>query len=434
LESLPPQEQFVRSFVTWILNAAQVGAVGAGAESQAFADVLALSQRAGNVMLSFIVECNRAELWMRQGRLERAAATYQQALDRVTDARGQRLPIAGQALFGLGELARERGDLQAAARYLTQGIRLIEGWSEVGPLEGYICLARVRWAQGDRAGAWEAIETARRLAEDYDLTELDDLSVAIFQAWLWVAEGDWQNAERWARSRDLYSYIDAPLQEKVGDPYEHRMHKYELLVLARLLIAEGRPAEALQALEPLAPLAEWRERQGLLIECLALQALAWRAQGDPERALDVLARALAAAEPEGYLRVFVDEGEPMRALIADFRSRIAGRADAARLRAYADRLLAAYASPSAPLPPSPQAAPAQAANGRHPGALIEPLSQREREVLRYLRTPFSQPEIADRLYISVNTVRSHVKHIYDKLDVHSRTAAVERAEELGLLS
>lgn len=439
LEELPEEERFVRTFVAWILSATQLGAGGATADSQALDDVLALSQQAGNVMLSFVIECNRAELWMRQGWLERAAATYQRALDRVTDPRGHRLPIAGQALFGLGELSRERGDLEAATRSLAEGMRLIEQWTEIGPLEGYICLARVRWAQGDRAGTWEAIEKARKLAADYDLTELDDLSVAMFQAWFWVAEGDEENAERWARSRDLYRYIDTPLQEKVGDSYEHRMLKYELTVLARLLIAQGRPAQAVRVLAPVAPIAKRRRRTGLLIECLALQALAWRAQGDLDRALCTLDRALTTGEPEGYLRIFVDEGEPMRSLIAAFRSRIGGRdgsirepAQAARMRAYVDRLLAAYAPSSVQPPVSPPAPPQ--APARAQAALIEPLSEREQQVLGLLRTSLSQPEIADRLYVSVNTVRSHVKHIYGKLDVHSRTEAVERAEELGLFS
>ena len=402
-------------------------------------------------MLAFLVECSRAELLMRQGQLERATAMYQRALERVTDASGLRLPIAGQALIGLAELSREKGDLESATHYLTEGIALFEQWTEVGPLEGYVGLARVRWAQGDPEGAWQAIEKARKLAADFDLTDLDDLSVALIQAWLWAAQGDWESVQRWAQARDLYTYIDTPLQEKAGDSYQHRVKKYELLVLARLLIAQRRPAEALQVLVPLAPIAEWRERLGLLIECYALQALAWQAQGKADRAHSALERALLAGEPEGYVRVLVDEGEPMLRLLSEFRARLAERADsldrdrgprasAARLSAYVDRLLAAYAPAYVP-PPLPTTSPARSAptetvrrqSARRWPALPEPLSERVLHVLRFLATPLTQPEIVNKLYVSVITIRTHVKNIYPILDVHSRTAAFERAEELRLL-
>jgi LuxR family maltose regulon positive regulatory protein len=163
----------------------------------------------------------------------------------------------------------------------------------------------------------------------------------------------------------------------------------------------------------------------MLIEVYALQALAWQALGEPARALDALERALVTGEPEGYVRPLLDEGEPMQALLAAFRTRIAGRSGAASLRAYVERLLGAEESKPA--------LPAGVSSDARPSALVEPLSERELEVLRLLNTPLSQPEIADRLYVSINTVRSHVKHIYEKLDVHARSAAVGRAEEIGLL-
>jgi LuxR family maltose regulon positive regulatory protein len=440
LEQLPAEDRFARTLATWILISIQ--AAGDAGDSQVLDDVLATSQRAGNVMLAFWIVCNRAELHMRQGRLHQAAAGYRQALEMAIDGRGRRLPIAGAALTGLGELWREWNDLERAAQVLLEGIRLSEQWTEIGPLEAYICLARVRWAQEDREGAWDAIDRARELAVRFDLTELDDLTVALIRARLHAAQGDLGAVQRWAEARDLFRYIDTPLREEAGDRYDHRMVKYELLVLARLLIAQGQPTEALQVLEPLVPIAERRERPGILIESYALQALAWRAQGDLDRALSALERALSLSEPEGYTRILLDEGEPMRSLLAAltsraaFRSRAAERAragdrdSAGRLYAYADKLLAAYPHARIALPGSPRSGLYVA---RGETAMVEPLTEREQEVLALLRTPLSLPEIAGKLYISANTVRSHVKHIYAKLDVHSRADAVDRAQELGLL-
>jgi LuxR family maltose regulon positive regulatory protein len=432
LEQMPEDEQFMRTLATWILSATQLA--GESVSGQVLDDVLTLSQQSGNVMLSFWVECNRAELLMRQGQLYQAAATYRRALEMVTDAQGGRLPIAGAALIGLGELSREWGDLDEATQYLLEGIRLNEQWAEIGPLEAYISLARTRWAQGEIEGAWEAIGKAQELAARYDLTDLDELTVAMFRAWLNVAQGDFSSVQRWAGARDLFQYIDSPLREEADDPYDRRMHKYELLVLARLLIAQGRSDQALVLLESLVPIAEWRGRRGVLIESCALQALAWRAQGDLDRALSVLERALFLAEPEGYVRIFMDEGEPMRSLIAEFRSRAVhrvGEERAVRLQAYADKLLAAR-TPAHISPPG-SVAPDLRATARC-AAMIEPLTERELEVLRLLRTPLSLPEIADRLVISANTVRSHAKHLYAKLGVHSRAEALARAQELELLS
>ncbi len=419
LEQLPEEDQFVRTFATWLLRTLQLVGGEGMVDSQPLDDVLRMSQRAGNVMLSVMVVCNRAELLMRQGQLHKAAATYRKALELTTGAQGQRMPIAGQALIGLGELSRQWGDLDAAVRYLLEGIELTEQWSEVGPLEAYICLARIRQAQGDVDGAWQALEKAQELAVKFDLTDLDDLTVAMFQAWMRVAQGDLGPARRWAEERDLYQYVDSPLREKARDPYDHRLRKYELLVLARLLIAQGQPAEALKMLESLVPLAEWRGRPGMLIEIYALQALACQAQGDVEQAMAALERALSLAEPEGHVRIFADEGEPMARLLQEAARR--GIAPG-----FVNKSLAAFGvskdrGTEEPLP-SPQAQ-----------SLPEPLSARELEVLRLLNTHLSSTEIAEELFISVNTARFHIKNIYGKLGVHGRSEAVQRARELGLL-
>jgi LuxR family maltose regulon positive regulatory protein len=414
LEQLPEEDRFVRPLALWLLRAIELAGGKGKADTQALDDVLRMSQSAGNVMLSVMIACNRAEILMRQGQPHEAAATYQQAVELATSVQGRRIPIAGQALVGLGELSREWGELDAAERYLVEGIELAEQWTEVGPLEAYIALARVRWARGDMESAWDALRKAQELAEKYDLTDLDDLSVAMFQAWMQVSQGDLEPARRWAEERDLFKYVDTPLREEAGDSYDHRMRKYELLVLARLLTAQGRPDEALTLLESLVPVAEWRGRPGMLIEIHMLQALAWQARGDTDQAMAALERAISLAEPEGYVRTFVDEGEPMTELLHEAAER--GIAPG-----YVNKLLATLDVSK------------YEGLGKPPQPLLEPLSERELEVLRLLDTHLSSTEIAEELCISANTARFHIKNIYGKLGVHRRSDAVQRARELGLL-
>ena len=422
LDQLPEEERFARTYATWILCTCQLVSSGGSIDSHSFDEVLRMSQRAGNLMLSVMVICNRAELLMRQGQLREAAATYQRALALATDARGRRLPIAGQALIGLGELSREWGDLDVAARYLTEGIELTVKWTEVGPFDAYIALTRVSRAQGDLDGAREAIQRAQELAVQFDLTELDDLTVAMFQAWLWVAEGELEAVERWAKGRELLQYLDSPLQEEAGDSYDTRLHKYELLVVARLLIAQDRSNAALVLLHSLVPIAEWRQRPGMLIEIYVLQALALHAQGSLDRAMAALEHAISVAEPEGYVRVFADEGAPMARLLREAAKRGISME-------YVGRLQAALGA-AAPVLTEEQDVASARAEGR---ALTEPLSARELEVLRLLDTYLSSTEIAEALYVSVNTVRFHIKNMYGKLGVHRRSDGVEQARELRLL-
>jgi LuxR family maltose regulon positive regulatory protein len=419
LKQLPEEDRFVRPLALWLLRAIELAGGEGKADMQALDDVLRMSQSAGNVMLSVMIACNRAEILMRQGRPHEAAATYQKAVELATDVQGRRMPIAGQALIGLGELSREWGDLDAAERYLVEGIELTEQWTEVGPLEAYIAMARVRWAQGDMENAWDALQKAQELAVKYDVTDLDDLSVAMFRAWMWISQGDLEPARRWAEERGLFEYIDTPLQEKISDSYDLRMRKYELLVLARLLIAQEQPGEALKLLESLIPAAEWRGRPAMLVEIHALQALAYQAQGNLDRAMDALEYALSLAEPKEYVGIFAGEGEPMWVLLREAAKR-------GIMPGYVNKLLAA-------LGVSEYGSVGESRPHPHTQPLPEPLSERELEVLRLLNTHLSSTEIAEQLCISANTVRFHVKNIYGKLGVHSRSDAVQRARELGLL-
>ena len=429
LEQLPEGDLFSRSFAAWILGATELSSGDLEIDVQSLNELISTSQETGNLMVTVAALCQVAEESMRQGQLHKAKEHYQRALAAATyrsdrpDRQGQPMPIAAEAFKGLGELAREWNDLDTATHYLEKGIRLGAQWSVVSPLEGYISLARVQYARGDADGAQEAVRKAQEIAIEFDATELDDIVVAMVQARLWIAQGNLDAARRWAEEQGLLERGEglrpspelATLEE--GDvTVFRRLLKYECLVLARLLIALDCPQQALSVLEPLLPIADRRKRMGLKIEIYVLKALALQAQGEVDRAMTALGRALSLAEPESYVRIFVDEGEPMAQLLYEAAAR------GIKLE-YAGGLLAAYpASDTSPASEEP------------PREVIEPLSERELEVLQLIAEGLSNREIAQRLVLSLNTVKGHTRKIYEKLGIHSRTQATAKARILGILS
>ncbi|MBL7065917.1 MAG: tetratricopeptide repeat protein [Anaerolineae bacterium] len=416
LEQLPEDDVFLRGFATLLLGISHMVDGDMVAARQSLEEIARRSQEAGNVMLAVMVMCSLAELHKRQGQLDKAAAMYQQALELAVDGQGRRLPIAGEALMGLGELEREWNDLEAAVRYLTAGIEFTGKWGEIGAIDGYISLAHVRQAQGDADSAQELLRKAWQLALQFDATEMDDDLVAAHQARLWVAQGNLEAARRWAEERELT--VDASLaelEERVSSVSfrSHRRRTAEYLTLVRVLIAQKRCDEALALLEPLLAIAERWGLNERVIKVQILKALACHAQGDIAQALAALERALSLAEPAGYVRVFVDEGEPMARLL--YRAAARGIAPE-----YAGRLLAAFPA----LEPAAQEPQAD---------MVEPLSERELEVLRLIAEGLSNQEIARRLFLSLSTVKWHTSNIYGKLGVKNRTQSVAKARSLDIL-
>ena len=334
---------------------------------------------------------------------------------------GQRLPIASEALIGLGELWREWNDLEsAAATAWKRGIMLASSGAHLAAFDAYFPLARVRVAQGDSAGAREAIETARQIALKSEATEVDDLVSDLQQARFALTQGEVARALRWAEGRGLLANVpscQALTRTSLENNIDRSLRKYERLVLARLLLSQGRAPEAIVLLDSLlAHCAGQLGRVDLIIQIQILRALACQSEGLDARGLDALAEALSLAEPGGFVRIFVDEGPPLARLLRQAASR-------GMSPAYVASLLAAFDG----LEPVGAAAGAQ---GIPSQPLIEALSEREMEVLRLLATGLSNPEIAQELYVAVSTVRSHCKSIYGKLDVHRRWDAVQRAGNL----
>jgi LuxR family maltose regulon positive regulatory protein len=268
---------------------------------------------------------------------------------------------------------------------------------------------------GDLGGAADAIEKAKRVAQG--LSPWFDAIVLANEAHLNLAGGDIAAASRWAQANE--AMLNGELVLSYCSIY---------LVLARTLAALGKLDDALHFLARLLTMVEAAGARLYIVQILVLQAVVWRVQGKLDKALRALGRALELAEPEGLVRAFVDSGEPVRLLIAKYGLRITDR----NLKSYTEKLLAAFGN----APASGQAhteIPHPLKREIPKSEIIEPLSERELEVLRLLVSDLSSTEIADVLFISANTVRSHIKNIYGKLNVHQRDAALERAKELGLL-
>jgi LuxR family maltose regulon positive regulatory protein len=381
-----------------------------GTAARTFAEAAALAREQDNHYIVLMATGHLAQLQVVQGRLRDAERMCQDTLEWGNKLVGSSAPTVGIAHVALGNLRCERNDLQVALTHLQKGIALLKPWRyRDGLLPGYIGLARTKRAQGDWDGAFAAID---ELAESCSGSEALFIlpTVAAFRASLWIARGSVTAAAEWVASSGL-SADDEPFY----------FQEYLYLVLARVLLAQGNLTKATQLLARLRTAAETGKRTGRLIEVLVLQALTLRAQGKQAEALTALRRALTLAAPEEYVRLFMDEGQAM----VDLLNGVVDQLSPADQR-YVHRLLAAYpdspVSPSRPRPPTVQQS-----------TLIEPLSERELELLRLIATGMTNRAIADKLMVSVNTVKTHARNIYGKLGVRNRTEATSRARDLELI-
>jgi LuxR family maltose regulon positive regulatory protein len=413
LERLPEGDRMARGWAAHHLGFMLRMSGNLSAAAQVFDEAISISQAAGDSHVAMLALCELGVLWFLQGRLHRAAATYRRAqglADKYARRGGRRLPATGHAFTRISSVLREWNDLEAALRHAREGLALCKRWGQAdGILESYIHLASTLQATGDADGALNAIQVAKQVASE--VSPWFVVYTEAYEARLWLAQGDVAAASHWAQESGL------SIDDELSFQYE-RLYR----TLARVLIAQGRFDEALGLLAQLLEVVEAAEAMGSGIEILVLQAVALQAQGEVDQALTALERALSLAEPEGYVRAFIDEGAPMGKLLQQ------AIADGIAVD-YAGKLLISLEAETRgelqieqPYPAPLVAQP-----------LVDPLSEREREVLRLLTTHLSGPEIAQELIISVSTLRSHTKSIYSKLNVHSRSDAVERARELNLI-
>src|SRR5262245_10141946 len=352
-----------------------------------------------------------------RGRLDAALGTFQLALEIATEPGQPSLPAAGIAYAGMAEVEYQRDELEAALRHVTEGIARLRPVNHTAPMAaGLARLSWIRQATGDAAGALAAIGEAERVAPSPAVTGLVN-PVPAQRARLLLAQGNVAAAILWTQEHGL-SPADEP-----GYP-----HELEYLVLARVLLAEDRPGEALALLGRLLAQAVAQDRMGSVLEIQALRALALAAGGDEPAAINTLAKALILASPERYVRVFADEGPPMRALLG--RVVAARRAGQASLRRIPLRQLARVTEAFDGRADGSGSGPD--ATTRVPG-LVDPLTARELQVLAMLAAGMPNQDIAKELFVTVFTFKKHVSHILGKLGAANRTEAVARARELGVI-
>jgi LuxR family maltose regulon positive regulatory protein len=419
IRQLPAERAFFRSLAADSLGMAYTLVGNIDAAARAFQQVVDISSQSDNLMMTLMALTNLAGLHYVQGRLRLAISASRQVLDLADRRIGGQTPLTGKPLFILGEMLREQGDLDAALRYLQEAARLMEDFSEIGQPLARLSIARIHLYKKEWEAAQACIDQARRQAEATQSTQLDDRVAAMLQARFWLSRGELELAREWARGLGLLEQTPAKLIAAAGQNAAfNEIFLGEYLTLVRLYLALDQPEQVLEMVallqEKLADYGQSRRN----LELLVLKALALHQKGEKEEALESLGQALQLAEPEGYQRTFVDEGEPMARLLYQAVSRGISPA-------YAGNLLKAITG---------EIQISAKTNRTPPGDLIEPLSGRELEVLRLIAEGLTNQEIARRLYISLSTVKGHTTNIFAKLGVATRTQAVARARGLGILA
>jgi LuxR family maltose regulon positive regulatory protein len=441
-----PEGDYMRGWTAVALGGAYWGQGDVAASQQAFQTAKTVALQHNYRLLAVPPACYVGMQLVKQGKLDEALCVYREGMEYATVAGDQQLPIAGFPKVKLGDVLRERNDLTGAEQWLRSGVEqcLQLGHPDV-LVDAYAALTRLQLAQNDWPGAHATFQRADELAHKSPVDPfvrcwLDDCRVR-----LWLAKGRLDDLGRWAEASEL---------RVAGElSYHYDLHH---LNLARLLLARarfaatsaGRHAYLSQVSGLLARLLVAAEKAGWVhetIKTLVLQTLVMAESNDKDMALQTLGRALTLAEPGGFIRIFVDEGEPMRLLILDFRHSTALAPVASVHRAadevqalspekpwrnqepmlidYVNRILSAFPQPAAP----------QSKIQDLKSEIVEPLSQRELEILRLIAQGLSNRQISERLFLALSTVKGHTRILFDKLQVQRRTEAVARARELGLL-
>jgi LuxR family transcriptional regulator, maltose regulon positive regulatory protein len=394
----------IRSVATLILGDASWINGDLDDAAHAYTEAIRIGREAGNLPMVIIANSNLADVLMEQGQLYRAADIYNQSLQMAVRPDGQRSPMAGSIYAGLGRLSYEYNRLDDVAQNIHRCIDLCRQWGDLN-LQAVVCamLARLEQVRGNLEEAQKAMRSAEQLADKHSLSPRQFILLNSDLARLWLGQGNLERLSLFIQKSGLTIDDDISSQREP-----------EYVILLRALLAQGDYDASLALSKRLLQKAEASKRMGRALEVLVLQALIFQGSKDLDQALAVLKRALVLAKPERYIRIFIDEGEPMVRLLHLARSRQIEMQ-------YATDLLNAIQKASGTKQPPPQ-------------LLSEPLTTREVEVLKLIEAGSSNQEIAEKLVISIATVKRHISNIYTKLDVKTRTQAIGIGKELKLFA
>jgi LuxR family maltose regulon positive regulatory protein len=420
LQHIPEDDLFRRAQATMMLEFTHWASGDLETARTAVGDWMNSMEKSGNFAFVVASAFAVADILIEQGRLREAEKTYQQSLKLAAEHGKEAQQITAHHYLGLAMLYHEWGEDIAAAQHLLKARELGEQTTLVDwPYRWRIAQARLKVTEGNLEAALVLLDEARRVYVKNPVP--DTRPIEALKAKVYLKQGRLALAKDWAHARGLSA-----------DDEISYLGEFEHLTLARVLMAEVQSRQdrrsILQAtglLERLLKAAEAQRRFGSVIEILVAQALAHQVQGNLPLALASLERALFLAQPEGYVRIFVDEGDAMRLLILDFRSRIEKQSSGHDhpLLGYVEKLISAFARP----------VEKQSTISNVKSEMIEPLSPRELEILQLIAQGLSNPEIGKRLFLALDTIKGHNRRRFDQLHVQRRTEAVARARELGLL-
>jgi LuxR family maltose regulon positive regulatory protein len=413
LEILPHQELEWRSGAYLAMGGAYASMGQMESAREARSKALALGQASGDTYYLTIVYLNLAETLRQQGRLREVIDICERRLKIAEENGFSESELAGWLLGIWGEVLVELNDLDGAINHAEKGVKLAtRGLDVLYEVMSKLYLVRVLFSSGKLSDAEEVIQSMENPARQYEIPQWALSPLSAWQVRIWLEQGELKLASQWAEEHQLDAYVEPVFQDEITHA-----------VFARILIAQRRLDEAHNLLQRLLEAARSGGRTSRVIELLILQSLATQSAGDIPGALSTLEQALLLGQTEGFIRTFVNEGPPLARLLYDTLS--------SEIRPdlkpeYVRRLLAAF-----PTPEPPQAETSQIPDPDL--AWVDPLSERELEVLQLIAQGLKNHEISDRLYLSQNTVKVHNRNIFSKLGVNSRTQAVARARVLGLL-
>jgi LuxR family maltose regulon positive regulatory protein len=380
-----------------------------------------LAQTAGHTTLAIIIMGITAKHMMGAGRLHEALKLTQQAIQLGKESERHILPDVGWPAAFQAEILREWNQLDAGLALAQEALALCQQTESLGYLKyimtAYTVLLRLFLSCNDLEAARTALQQVERVSMSMNRPislHFYSLYTTVDRVRLWLACGELDRATRWVQDMDLKEHFSTPFARERQE-----------VACVRVLLANKQPMAALQRLEPVLQRATAGQRWGHVIEIRLLQALAQQMLHEEPQALATLWEAVRLGEPEGYLRCFVEEGEAMAALLCKLRE----KQHKGGPTPYLDRVLAAFPNPSQTLASQPK----RTAKQTSAQSLLEPLSERELQVLQLMEKGASNQDIARELVIAIDTVKRHVSHILAKLDAQNRVQAVKQAYKLGLL-